>query len=123
MSRLSQFALAIAFAGVMYFMQPSIHAEDLSGKLAADNVVVMYSLTTCPYCRKTREWLTKSHIPFQERFLDADEKYMREFNELLAASGAPPGAVGTPTLVVNDVLLINNPEFKRIRQHLRFKEG
>ena len=63
--------------------------------------------------------LSESGIPFSERFLDTDPQSEREFIELLTASGAPPGGVGTPSLVVNEMLLLNNPPFEVIKQRLR----
>ena len=83
----------------------------------------MYSLTTCPYCRETREWLTNSGIPFEERFLDADPRVMDEFQQILASSNAPPGGIGTPSLVVNDALLLINPPFDEIKRRLRFRQN
>jgi glutaredoxin len=115
--------LVLVFVGLVYFLNSENHVEDLSGKLAPGNVVVMYSLTTCPYCRATRAMLTRARIPFTEYFMDEDEASSRKFQEILAASGAPPGAVGTPSLVVNDMLLLNNPDFEMITSHLRYIGG
>jgi glutaredoxin len=97
--------------------------DDLRGKLAPGNEVVMYSLTTCPYCAKTRAYLDESGIPYTEHFLDTDKEAEREFYEMLTASGAPSGSVGTPSLIVNDMLLLNNPPFENIKRHLKLKGG
>lgn len=122
MNRLVLIAISVVLAfAVRHFL--GTPQDDLRGMLAADNRVVMYSLTTCPYCRKTREWMTKSGIPFEERFLDADPRVMTEFQEILAASQVPPGGIGTPSLVVNERLLLNNPPFETIKAHLRFRSG
>jgi glutaredoxin len=123
MNAFAKVVLALAVAAAVYFLDPESRNARLDGTLAANNVVVMYSLTTCPYCKKTRAWLTRNNVPFKEYFLDADEARNREFGELLMDKGAPPGGIGTPTLLVNDTLLLNNPSFGEIRRHLRFVGG
>ena len=36
----------------------------------AGDVVFVYALSTCPWCRKTKQWFTDSNVPFD--FLDVD---------------------------------------------------
>jgi glutaredoxin len=111
--------LVLVAIGAFYAAHVVDRPEDLRAKLSPGNEVVMYSLTTCGFCARTRAFLTDSGIPFTERFLDTDPEGEREFFEILTANGAPSGGVGTPSLVVNDTLLLNNPPFDVIKKHLR----
>lgn len=110
--------VVIAVSGIIGLLGGD-RTDDLRGKLAPGNEVVMYSLTTCGYCARTRAMLDESGIPYTEYFLDTDKAREQEFFERLVASGVPQGGVGTPSLVVNDVLLLNNPPFETIKRHLK----
>ena len=121
MSNFAKIVLALAFAAAVFFADPANRVRDIGSKLAGENVVVMYSLTTCPYCKQMRALLTRSGIPFTEYFIDTDAERMQEFNQLLAASGALPGSIGTPTFLVNNVFLPNNPGLDVIKRNLKFK--
>ncbi len=52
----------------------------------------MISSETCPYCLAARRFMTQEGIPFQECFIEREEKCLADYQAL--------GAVGTPTLVV-----------------------
>ena len=95
--------------------------KNIAATLAPDNEVVMYSLTTCPYCREKRQWLQSAGIPFREYFIDSDPARMEELNGLLAAHNVPPGGVGTPILYVNGDLLVNNPDRGKVKRRLKFR--
>lgn len=88
----------------------------------ADAKVVMYSLTTCPHCKVLRAELTRIGVPFTEEFLDSSEASSREFMQLLAANGVQ-GGVGTPSLVVNGKLMLNNPSVSSILLELHNSKG
>ena len=75
--------------------------------------VVMYSLTTCPHCKVLRAELQRMGIPFTEEFLDVSESAAREFSDLLRAHRVE-GGVGTPSLMVNGTLMLNNPGLPNI---------
>ena len=113
------FLVAVGWYG--WHHHSTTNDADITGKLAADNQAVMYSLTTCGYCKALRGQMTKAGIPFTEYFLDTNKAREQEFFQILAAYNAPPGGVGTPSLVVNDVLLINNPSLAEIKKHLKLK--
>lgn len=99
----------------------SVFEPNIADKLAPGNEVIMYSLTTCGYCKATRARLDRAGIPYTEYFLDTDPAKMREFDRLLAARSVWPGGIGTPTLVVNGALLLNNPSLRDIKQHLKYR--
>jgi glutaredoxin len=125
MARLFKYLIVI---GVLYYGTRLLIAPDtvmaeanIAATLAPGNQVVMYSLTTCPYCVEKRRRLNSAGISFAEYFIDRDPVRMNEFNTLLAAHRIPNGAVGTPTFTVNGTLLVNNPAMAVIKQHLKFK--
>lgn len=80
--------------------------------------VVMYSLTTCGYCKLMRRELTARNIQFTEYFIDAEPGRMAELTAKLSRAGFRPGPIGTPTLEVNGVMLPNNPSIRTVLKHL-----
>jgi len=80
--------------------------------------VVMYSLTTCGYCKLMARELTARNIQFTEYFIDAEPARLRELTAKLERAGFRPGPIGTPTLEVNGVMLPNNPSIKTVLKHL-----
>jgi glutaredoxin len=115
-------ALVVAYYAGVALHKSGFTEENMSARLAPGNEVVMYSLTTCPYCKALRARLTGAGIAFKEHFIDTDPPRMREFNELLAAHNHLAGSVGVPTLVVNGRLLVNNPGMEEIKRNLRYKD-
>ena len=65
--------------------------------------------------------LKKAGIPFTELFIDRGETVGTEFHTLLEANGMAGGVVGTPTMKVNGVLLLNNPPFRKVTENLHYK--
>jgi len=80
--------------------------------------VVMYSLTTCGYCKLMRRELQARNIQFVEYFVDTEPARWQELTAKLQRAGFRPGPVGTPTLEVNGVMLPNNPSIKTVLKHL-----
>ncbi|MDY6873699.1 MAG: glutaredoxin family protein [Chloroflexota bacterium] len=70
--------------------------------------VSMYTLSTCPWCRKTKKFFTDHNIPFD--FVDydlADEATQTKIMQELDAAGAN----GFPFVKIdNDVIVGYNPE-------------
>ncbi|MEK7470482.1 MAG: glutaredoxin family protein [Patescibacteria group bacterium] len=59
--------------------------------------IIIYSTTTCPYCKMLKDYLTSKSIAFTEKLVDMDEASQKEMSEV---SG---GFLGVPfTLVVKD---------------------
>jgi glutaredoxin len=61
--------------------------------------VSMYTLSTCPWCRKTKKFFTDRHIPFEFTDYDladeaAQERIMREMES--------EGAIGFPFVRIGD---------------------
>ncbi len=59
--------------------------------------VIVYSTTTCPYCKMLKDYLKEKGIPFAEKLVDVDDA-ARE--EMMTSSG---GFLGVPfTVIVKD---------------------
>ena len=99
----------------------AVTEKNISANLASGNEVVMYSLTTCPYCREKRQWMEHAGIPFREYFIDTDQARMNELSALLEEHKVPPGGVGTPVIYVNGDLLVNNPARDEVKRRLKFR--
>lgn len=44
--------------------------------------ITVYSSNECSYCTKQKEWLKERNIPFEEKELNTNQEYMREFIRL-----------------------------------------
>jgi glutaredoxin 3 len=59
--------------------------------------IIIYSTTTCPYCKTLKDYLKEKGVSYTEKLIDTDEVAK---SEMLASSG---GFLGVPfTLVVKD---------------------
>lgn len=59
--------------------------------------VIIYSTTTCPYCKMLKDYLTSKNVDFVEKLVDQDETAKTEMADV---SG---GFLGVPfTVIVKD---------------------
>lgn len=89
------------------------HFSQTSPGLQANAVhdeVIMYSLTTCGYCKQKRLELHAAGIVFTEYFIDKDVPRRNELNRKLEQAGFSPRRYGTPILDVHGRMLPNNPD-------------
>lgn len=56
--------------------------------------VIIYSTTTCPYCKMAKDYLSEKQIAFEEKLVDQDESARQE---MASVSG---GFLGVPFLVI-----------------------
>ena len=119
---LKVFVIAVAVA-VGFALKSHTDVEFIGDRLAPDNEVVMFSLTTCSYCRSLRARFNRAGVPFTELFVDESERDKQYFFEVLSRYQAPGGGVGTPSLLVNGILMLNNPDYDDIVANLRFKSS
>lgn len=56
--------------------------------------VIVYGTATCPYCIKTRAYLTEHHIAFADIDVDKSEKGKRDFAQL--------GGKGVPLILIGN---------------------
>jgi glutaredoxin len=71
--------------------------------------VLMYTLSTCPWCRKTKQFFTDKKISFD--FIDydlADEKEQERIKSEMTKSG---GAIAFPFVIIKEEAVVGyNPE-------------
>ena len=78
--------------------------------------VSMYTISTCPVCRKTKEFFRARGITFD--FIDYDLADESEQNKIAAEMMKGTGNIGFPFVRIGDVVIIGfNPE--RFEQLLR----
>lgn len=75
--------------------------------------VVMYSLTRCGNCKAMARELAKRKIAHVEYFIDADKQRFDEYSSSIVNAGLPSPFV-TPTFVIYDEVLPNNPSIEAI---------
>lgn len=51
--------------------------------------VIIYTTTFCPWCLKTKEFLKKINIPFEERNVELNENWAKELFEKSGQWGVP----------------------------------
>ncbi|MEI6209174.1 MAG: glutaredoxin domain-containing protein [Desulfuromonadales bacterium] len=57
--------------------------------------IVLYSVSWCPHCRETKEYLTKNDIPFINRDVEIDTSAMEELTGKYNSTGVPVIVFGT----------------------------
>ena len=62
------------------------------------NLVAMYSFTTCPFCRKAKDFLEEKSIPYEAIELDLLEG--NEGNEIRAELGRRTGRTSVPSIFI-----------------------
>lgn len=56
--------------------------------------IVVFSTTTCPYCKMLKDYLTEKNFPFTEKLVDTDDVAKEE---MMVSSG---GFLGVPFTVI-----------------------
>jgi len=99
------------------------NSNDMTGRYGEiHNELIMYSLTTCGYCKQKAKELKNENIPFKEYFIDKDKKREKEVSEKLTKAGFKPKRYGTPIFDVRGVMLPNNPKMSLIKSKLQIIE-
>lgn len=109
--------LIVAALGVFYFFNGNEESAEVL-RLAGHDEVIMYSLTTCGYCKAKGKELRQAGIAYSEYYIDRDSQRMNELNEKLQQSGLPPKRYGTPILDVKGYMMPNNPSMNKIKERL-----
>ncbi len=102
----------------VYKLWSTYQAENPYDQFPAHGQVIMYSLTTCGYCKQKVRELDAADIEYTEYYIDVDSRRRNELTAKLQQAGFAPRAWGTPILDVHGVMLPNNPSLERIREHL-----
>ena len=78
--------------------------------------VFVYTLSTCPWCRKTKQWFADSNIAFD--FVDVDKLPDKEQDEASAKAYKLSGGRRFPVVVINgEVIVGHNPD--KFLEHLK----
>jgi glutaredoxin len=86
------------------------------------NELIMYSLTTCGYCKLKVKQLKQENIVFTEYFIDVDNQRKEELFDKLEKLSYPSRSIGTPTFDVYGTMLLNNPDMSVIKEALQWNE-
>ncbi len=109
--------IAIVAVAVMGYLQ--FRDTHPVGKLPEPHSeVILYSLTTCGYCKLMAESLSGQGITFVERFIDVDPEGQSELERKLAAAGFEARGFGTPILDVKGTILPDNPPLAKVKKYL-----
>ncbi len=104
--------LLIAIGGYHWYSNSSYSSKGFTGQ--AHNRLIMYSLTTCGFCKQKAKDLRSEGISFVEYFIDKDRYRQEELYNKLAKSGYPPKTYGMPTFDAYGYMLPNNPSISKI---------
>lgn len=110
--------IAFIFYGGFNWYQHQATTSDGYRYGESHNQLIMYSLTTCGYCKQKVKQLKQENIAFTEYFIDVDSKRRDELYTKLRKSGYPPQSIGTPTFDVRGTMLPNNPDMSVIKEVL-----
>lgn len=66
--------------------------------MASDKKIVFYGLSTCPYCRRAKEYLDEHKIPYELHFVDLLEG--EERSEIVDKVRGYNPALSFPTIVI-----------------------
>lgn len=105
-------AILVAFGAYHWYSNNHGGASRFTGE--AHDELIMYSLTTCGYCKQKAKELESEGIPYVEYYIDQDHNRRDELNEKLAKSGYPPKGYGTPIFDAYGHMLPNNPSLSKI---------
>ena len=71
--------------------------------------VFMYTLSTCPWCRKTKKYLTDHNIPFE--YVDYDLQPPQEQEKIEQEMRKRSGPLSFPWVLIGDDLVVGwNPD-------------
>ena len=78
--------------------------------------VVVYALTTCPWCRKTKQWFTDSRIAFES--VDVDALPGDQQDEAAEKAYKLSGGRRFPVVVINGEVVVGHSPDKFL-EHLK----
>ena len=101
--------LGILYAGYIIYNLREIPQppEDLN--------VVMYSSTTCGYCKQKARELAENKIGHVEYFIDVDSERANELDERIRQAKMPIQPYGTPIFAIYGEVIPNNPSINEIQ--------
>ncbi|MFC1859091.1 tetratricopeptide repeat protein [Thermodesulfobacteriota bacterium] len=93
--------------------------------LSANNEVIMYSITGCPYCAAKRAELDSHGISFTDYDINKDQEARTRLDQRIRETVKPGSkiALQAPIIDVNGTLLLANPPISEIKQYLRYAQA
>lgn len=67
--------------------------------------VIVYSTPTCPWCKKTKEFLKENKVSFKEKDVSSNQKALEEMEK-------KSGQVGVPVIDINGKIIVGFDESK-----------
>lgn len=107
--------VALLIGGYFLFLNKQPAPAAFSGK--KHEQLIMYSLTTCGYCKQKAKALEAAGIPYQEYFIDVDQNRREELDKKLTLSGLPAKGYGTPIFDAYGYILPNNPSISTLQSY------
>ena len=81
-----------------------------------DDEVLVYALSTCPWCRKTKQWFTDSNVPFES--VDVDTLPDDEQDAAADKAYELSGGRRFPVVVINGEVVVGfSPD--KFLEHLK----
>ncbi|MBA7563386.1 hypothetical protein ES708_05043 [subsurface metagenome] len=65
----------------------------------ADKKVVIYSTSTCPYCKRAKDYLSRKGIPFVDRNVAVDRDAAKEMIQ-------KSGQMGVPVITIDNEIMV-----------------
>ncbi len=90
----------------------------ITSKYASHDQIIIYSLTTCGYCKLMAAELQNANIAFSARFIDTDDDAKTELYAKLAKAGVSARTIGMPSLDVRGTMMPDNPGLAAVRKRM-----
>lgn len=96
-------------------MSANINLMKVAGRNKTHKVV-LYAISTCPWCKKAKKFLLDNGIEYY--YVDVDLCSREDFDEVRRDIRARGGRPIFPTFVIDDKTLLTNPEETKLRETL-----
>jgi len=71
--------------------------------------IMMYTLSTCPWCKKSKNFFTERNIPFE--FIDYDKASKEEQQKIREVCSAHGESIAFPFVIIGDDVVVGyNPQ-------------
>jgi glutaredoxin len=80
------------------------------------NKVFLYALSTCAWCKMTKQYLKDNNVEFE--YVDVDSCSDEDLDKIKKDILSRGGSLSYPVIIVNDRILINGFRKDQIKEHL-----
>lgn len=78
------------------------------------NSVLIYSTTTCPYCKMLKEYLDEKQIKYENIFVDQDQQAAERMVQESGQMGVPVTKITTPEGKTEYILGFDKPKINEL---------